>query len=289
MRKFDKALVSTQLGYFSARQAERMGLSRAVLSYRSNAGSLERVCRGVYRVGSAAPPAVGYILESYLRLDRANPTVSHRSALEMLGLADPIGPPVHLTVDRRHRSLGRQPQIALHTVTRPWSRHDRIKRLGLWVSEPIRSVLDSVSSGLQDDDLDISLERASRLGLIRGPDLGLRALGLRSEHLTRQVWNSMPPSLLNESIARLLGLIAKDWRVGAILLYPTSGSTERHSTWRLVLLVNPELPPYVRDEMRDFFNYELEWPMSNPPAVDVTIVEIDEWDDSRLRTGKRLA
>src|SRR5712691_7389240 len=88
-----------QLGYFSTRQAKALGLSRAVLSYRSHVGTLVRVCRGVYRIPSG-DSTTGYISESCLRFDWAEPTVSYRSALELMAVMEPAGPPVHLTVSR---------------------------------------------------------------------------------------------------------------------------------------------------------------------------------------------
>jgi len=275
------------------RQAKVIGLSRAVLSYRCRAGTLERVGRGVYRIPSADKSDRGYIIENYLRLDWANPTVTHRSALELLGILDPAGPPVHITVERRYRSLSFPASTRLHTRSQPWSRAERTQIFGLRVTRPVEAILDAVSDGISSEQLAPAIKRAIELGLVDGSRLGLRAFDSLGFADTTRIWDNLPPPNLNACIADVFGRIAKRWRVGAVLLDPEKHSRIFDPAWQLVVIVGTEMQADARWELHDLFVHDLEWPLSKHPTVTVDFVDERTWIGSslpeRIRSGRRLA
>jgi predicted transcriptional regulator of viral defense system len=264
-----------------------MGFSKARLSYRSKVGRLERVRRGVYRLSTVPPYDLGDIIADYLDVERTDPTVSHLTALELFGLLEWHPSKVHISVLRKFRNLNR-PAITLHTLSRPIPTADRTSRYGVRVTTPTRSILDSLVAGTQVDELRSALLEAHKQGLI-GSDFGRRSLGLAQGNLVQQVWDALPARLLNETISYFIGAIARSWRVGAILLDPPPESEQTHETWRLVLEVGPDVMPYIRDEYRDYFSYEVEWPLTNPPFFEVEVVDRDEWSGGELATARRLA
>ncbi len=106
-------LAAAQAGYFSAAQARGVGYSARSLVHHANAGHLERVSRGFYRlVGVPADPHED-IVAAWLRFAPRRAVVSHDTALALYDLASSRSHEIHLTLPREHRPRNRRPAAGI--------------------------------------------------------------------------------------------------------------------------------------------------------------------------------
>jgi len=106
-------IAERQGGYFSARQARGVGLSKALLSYHVRQGRFLRIRRGVYRLAEFPETPYADLMVAWLAVgERA--VVSHESALLLYGLTDLLPAEIHLTVPRT--ASRRRAGVRLHTA-----------------------------------------------------------------------------------------------------------------------------------------------------------------------------
>jgi hypothetical protein len=247
-----QSLSSTQLGYISTQQAASHGVSRAVLSHLTITGDLKRVCRGVYRNPSSVPTRLDYLIENYLRLAPNEPTFTHRSALEILELVEPIGPPVHLTVSREHRSRKPPADVQLHTTRIQWKRGERTRKLGFWVASPVPSFLGALNAGISDGELRYAIRRAVETGAVNGPSLARRGFDSSWNDATR-IWDSLPAATLYECICDRLGRLADNRNVNLFLMNPTRHTLTWTRDWDLGIVTRARLEPEAQWRLHDFW------------------------------------
>jgi len=152
-----------QAGYLTAEQAITAGVPRSTLGYHAGeAGTLERVETGVYRLRRFPTTPHGHIVAGWLGLARADAVVSHDSALEMRDLSDIIADEVHVTLPRDKRGLHIPDGVRAHFTTRPV---ERSRVLGVPVTSVERTIADQIRGRGWTEQVDLSISQATRRGL----------------------------------------------------------------------------------------------------------------------------
>lgn len=152
-----------QAGYLTTEQAVTAGIPRSTLGYHAGeAGTLERVGTGVYRLRRFPTTPHGHIVAGWLGLARADAVVSHDSALEMRELSDIIADEVHVTLPRAKRGLHIPDGVRAHFTTRPV---ERSRVLGVPVTSVERTIADQIRGRGWTEQVDLSISQAVRRGL----------------------------------------------------------------------------------------------------------------------------
>ena len=155
---------SAQAGYFTTAQALDHGFSSALLTHHTKTWRFLRVARGLYRLRDYPSAPGEEIVAAWLR-QAPRAVVSHESALELLDLSDSIADRVHLTVPRARRRLVAQPGVTIHTTTHPLTDADVIRRHGVRLTAPARTIADVAAAGMAPDQISASVSQALRRGL----------------------------------------------------------------------------------------------------------------------------
>ncbi|NJD28771.1 MAG: hypothetical protein FIA92_10805 [Chloroflexi bacterium] len=175
---------SAQAGYFTAAQALDHGFSSALLTHHTKTGRFVRVVRGLYRLRDYPAQPGEEIVAAWLR-QAPDAVVSHESALELLDLSDIIADRVHLTVARARRRLVAQPGVTIHTTTHPLTAADIIRRHGVRLTAPARTIADVAAAGMPDQ-VAAAVGQALRRGLTT-PALLREAARTRGHRVQRLV------------------------------------------------------------------------------------------------------
>jgi predicted transcriptional regulator of viral defense system len=159
-------IAEQQAGYFTAAQAQAVGLSRPLLSYHSKAGRYGRVSHGIYRLSQFPGSAYEDLFVAWLRTG-ADAVISHESALAVYELSDVLPSEVHVIVSRT--ASRRRKGIRLHTNR---LRADEVtQRAGLPITTVSRTIADVIASGLAQEQVDQAIREALQLGLTTREDL----------------------------------------------------------------------------------------------------------------------
>lgn len=156
---------SQQGGYFTARDAESCGFSRASLSYHARRGRFIRVRRGLYRLREYPESPREDVIAAWLAAGRDDAIVSHESALDLLGLSDVVPDNVHLTLPRTMRYRPAMPGVTVHTTTKPLDAGDVVIRDGIRVTSVERSILDSAETGTAPEQVVAAVRQAVDRGM----------------------------------------------------------------------------------------------------------------------------
>jgi very-short-patch-repair endonuclease len=174
-----------QLALVATRQLLAAGLNRESIRSRCKSRVLHRIHQGVYLRGQ--PPLLpgARELASVLALG-AGAVVSHRSAVALLGLGEPVDGPVDVTIVGRRRRHRRG--IRVHCVPH-LDAADHGDFNGIPITSPARALLDFATQAERDEleraigeayALKLTTERELRRTLDRNPHRGGVA-GLRAE------------------------------------------------------------------------------------------------------------
>jgi predicted transcriptional regulator of viral defense system len=125
-------------------------------------------------------------MAAWLPLRDSGAVISHESALELHDLSDVIPDAVHVTVPRSERGLRRRDGIRLHTAHRPPTRKEVQSVAGLPVTDPARSIVDSLESGAQPEQIEMAIHQVLDRGLTTPRRLQAVA-GSRPERIGRFV------------------------------------------------------------------------------------------------------
>jgi predicted transcriptional regulator of viral defense system len=156
----------SQGGYFTAHQAEEVGVDRRRLSYHAGPeGRYERVYRGVYRVKLFPTAPHEEIIAAWLQVGIPEAVVSHESAFELLGLSDLISHEIHLTIPREKRSVRRRPGVRLHTSSRLPTGTEVRRGYGVPVTSPERSIVDVLETGGLTEQVELAVRQSLSRGL----------------------------------------------------------------------------------------------------------------------------
>jgi predicted transcriptional regulator of viral defense system len=156
----------SQAGYFTAQQALEAGMDRSTLRHHARPdGRYERVRRGLYRLRYFPTSPHEHMVAAWLPLRESGAVVSHESALELHDLSDVIPDAVHVTVPRSERGLRRRDGVQLHTAHQPPTKKEVQSVAGLPVTDPARSIVDSLESGAQPEQIEMAIHQALDRGL----------------------------------------------------------------------------------------------------------------------------
>lgn len=159
-------LAESQTGYFTAKQALEAGMDRSTLRYHARPGGrYERVRRGLYRLRHFPESAQEHVIAAWLPLRDAGGVVSHESALELYDLSDVIPEEVHISLPRRKRGQRPRPGVRLHGLERPPSISEQRRIHGVPVTTPERSIVDSLETGAQPEQIEMAVSQALDRGL----------------------------------------------------------------------------------------------------------------------------
>lgn len=155
-----------QAGYFTAQQAVAAGMDRSTLRHHARPGGrYERVRRGLYRLRHFPSSPYEHLMAAWLPLRDAGAVVSHESALELHGLSDVIPDAVHLSLPRSERGQRRRAGIRLHTLNRPPTKREVCGIAGLPVTRPERTIVDSLATGTQPEQIQMAIRQALGRGI----------------------------------------------------------------------------------------------------------------------------
>ena len=163
-------IASLQDGFFTARQARGVGYDTNGQAYQVKAGNWIREHRGIYRFDryplGRHPDLMKWYLWSCNRKGEPQGVYSHETALSLSEVSDVNPAKIHMTVPEAFRRSTAIPKILiLHSglVTRA----DTGEFHGMFVTTPIRTLVDVVNAGTLSRDL---LEQAAteflQLGLV---------------------------------------------------------------------------------------------------------------------------
>jgi very-short-patch-repair endonuclease len=127
-------LAGRQHGVVARAQLVALGLTRRQIEVRVRRGYLHRVHTGVYAVGHLALTRNGQFEAAVLACGEGA-ALSHFSAAVLWGLLEAQGQPIHVTVERNRVCRG----IVVH---RSPLVGERVRRLGIVVTTPARTLLD---------------------------------------------------------------------------------------------------------------------------------------------------
>ena len=165
-------LAHHQGGYFTTKQAIRIGYGNRHLDYHESVGNFERVSHGLYRLPSVPfvdrDDLIRLSLWSRNQKDEPQAIVSHESALTVHELSEIIPRQIHLTVPKRFRKPV-PPGCVLHKAEMDSS--DIEEREGFRVSTPRRTLLDIAGSRVSQEQLDKAVNDALSRGLVRRSQL----------------------------------------------------------------------------------------------------------------------
>lgn len=140
-----------QGGYFTAKQAARLGYSANKRHYHVGAGNWVREYRGIYRLAlfptADRPDLILWWLWSRGRDDRPAGVFSHRTALSLHDLTDVNPAKIDLTVPPSFRKGSAIPAV-LHLYYAPVQDSDREVIAGVPVTTPLRTIVDVWAEGI---------------------------------------------------------------------------------------------------------------------------------------------
>jgi predicted transcriptional regulator of viral defense system len=172
-------LAATQGGYFAAAQARQIGYDSRTLWHHVQTGWLERVSRGFYRLAEYPAQSNEDVIAAWVKAGVDRAVVSHETALALYDLAPIRQRGIHITVSRKHRPYkgqARLPGVQVHTISRPFHASEVIRRFGVSVTSPARSIADAAEAGTDPSTVHQAIGRAIQQGLLTEADLREAAL-----------------------------------------------------------------------------------------------------------------
>jgi predicted transcriptional regulator of viral defense system len=159
-------LAESQAGYFTAGQALAAGMDRSTLGYHARPGGrYERVRRGLFRLRYFPSSQHEHIIAAWLSLRGTPAVVSHESALELYDLSDVIPGVVHISMPRAKRGQRPRSAVRFHTLERPPGPSEVRFIMGMPVTSPERTIVDSLQAGTQPEQIELALHQALDRGL----------------------------------------------------------------------------------------------------------------------------
>jgi predicted transcriptional regulator of viral defense system len=158
-------IAESQAGYFTAEQALDAGMDRSTLIHHARPGGrYERVRRGLYRLRHFPSSPHEHVVAAWLVLP-SPAVVSHESALELYELSDVIPNAVHITLPRAKRGQRARPGVRFHTLANPPGPNETRRVAGVLATNPERTIVDSLESGTQPEQIELAVRQALERGL----------------------------------------------------------------------------------------------------------------------------
>lgn len=163
---------SLQQGYFTAKQAIRAGFSyRMHTHYRQNSEWLE-IDRGIFRLAQFPnSPDEDFVRWSLWSRDcngRPQAVISHESALSIHDLSDVMPSKIYFTVPPGFRKKAPKGCVIYRGRI---SDDEKEQREGFFVTNPLRTIIDSAGSNFSIDYLEQAIQEACDKGMIQIIDI----------------------------------------------------------------------------------------------------------------------
>lgn len=158
-------LAVSQHGYFSAKQAESLGISNKALIMLARRGTVDRVAFGTYRFPKYPYTTGDRQMLAVLWTRAPEAALSHETALDVYGISDINPSKYHITVakGRRLRRADSTPYLIHHENLEP-------EQLGWWeevpVVKPAKAIAQCIDYGTPTYLLRQALERGFEQGRI---------------------------------------------------------------------------------------------------------------------------
>ena len=181
-------IAEAQGGYFTARQAQSVGISRRQLTYHTDTGRFVRVGRGIYRLALFPHSPYEDLFIAWLRTGGKG-VISHESALALYELSDVMPAEIHLivppTASRRH------PGLRLHTNR--LTPEDITTYRGLPVTTVPRTIAHVSAAGLADELVIQAIQEAIQRGMVTKKQMRdlAQQQGGRTQHLIQLAMREM--------------------------------------------------------------------------------------------------
>jgi predicted transcriptional regulator of viral defense system len=187
-------IAQSQQGFFTTKQATRVGFTEPTHPYHVRAGNWIREHRGIYRLAdfptTDRPDLMLWYLWSQNRLEIPQGTYSHSTALSLHELSDLMPSKLHMTVPKEFRRNVLPDNLVLHRAELQPSEVQEMH--GVRVTRPLRAITDVLQDdGTDRSQLKLALDEALRRGLI-----------------VRKEIERMPHNALHRSLEELAGQVA---------------------------------------------------------------------------------
>jgi predicted transcriptional regulator of viral defense system len=172
-------IAESQAGYFTTEQALAAGMDRSTLHHHARPGGrYERVRRGLYRLRHFPSGQHEHVVAAWLALSNGPAVVSHESALELYELSDVIPKnAVHITLPRAKRGQRPRPGVRFHMLEHPPESSEIRRVAGVLATSPERTIVDSLESGTQPEQIELAVRQALERGLTTPRRLRAAAAG----------------------------------------------------------------------------------------------------------------
>jgi predicted transcriptional regulator of viral defense system len=187
-------LAASQAGHFTAAQARELGYTARSLVHHVQAGHVDRVSRGFYRLKGVPEDRHEDVIAARLRFRGRQAAVSHDTALTLYDLAPSRSHEIHLTLPRkrRPRSATTVTGVALHTTVTPLRRDDLSRRFGVVLTGPARTIVDVADAAADPSVVMEAVRRGLASGLVSRAELrqAVRARSARVRQLVERAIGS---------------------------------------------------------------------------------------------------
>jgi predicted transcriptional regulator of viral defense system len=154
-------VAESQAGYVTTKQAEQAGFHRNALRHHAREGGrLEHAGRGLYRLRFYPSSPFDHVAAAWMLAGPEIAVVSHESVLELYDLSDVIPSKVHLTLPRRYRHRKAPVGVRFHYPRELLADGDVRRVHGLPTTSLERTILDSLESGTQPEQIEMAVRQA---------------------------------------------------------------------------------------------------------------------------------
>ena len=184
-RKALLQLAGDRNGVFTASAARSLGVNSSTLTYHSNAGTIERLGHGVYRLAHYPASPNEPIIAAAAAL--GEPAVlSHESALKLYGVSDVSPSRLTFTIPRNRRyKAAPAADVEIHTTSRPFAPSDIVQYDGFRATSLARSIVDAARTHTAPEQIEMAIREGLRRNLLTRRDLNraLRDAPIRVQRL----------------------------------------------------------------------------------------------------------
>lgn len=159
-------IAESQGGYFTAQQAKEVGFSWERLSSNAGTGRFMRIQHGIYRLSHFPGSKYGDLFIAWLNAGK-NSVISHESALSLFDLSDQLPTEIHIILPRN--SSRRKKGFRIHTNI--LSPEEITWKEGLRVTTVERTLVDVLSDGIAQEQVELAVQQALKRGLITSESL----------------------------------------------------------------------------------------------------------------------
>jgi len=185
-------IASLQQGYFTAKQAVQSGFSYRMHTHYKQNGEWLEVDRGIFRLAQFPnSPDEDYVRWSLWSRNRDSETqavISHESALSIHDLSDIMPSKIHFTVPPGFRK--KVPKgCYIHRGRIPDA--EKEQREGFFVTDPLRTIIDSAESDLSIDYLEQAIQQACDRGMLQIIDIVSAEMSEKAKEKIMVVFKNM--------------------------------------------------------------------------------------------------